>query len=84
MWSDELEEGRLQTLVKSRFKRLARAARKTRPMSKVRPRRKRRFGSAWGLKPAPLFKAMKVKKGSLIGQGNSSPTKGPPTTSAKR
>ena len=77
-WSDELEEaataGRLHKLVRARFERLKRAGRRTRPISQVRPKRKRRFGSSFGLKPAPLFKPMKVTV---------TPGKGPPTTAAK-
>lgn len=73
-WSTELEEaaGRLQKQVRSRFERLKRAGRRTRPISKVR--RKRRFGSSFGLKSASLFKPMKV---------NVTPGKGPPTPAAK-
>lgn len=71
----EASAGRLQKLVRSRLERLKRAGRRPRPMSKVRPRsRKRRFGVALGLKPAPPFKPMQV---------NVTPGKGPPTTATR-
>lgn len=83
MLSDELEEGRLTKLVRSRFKRLARAAKRPRPISKVHPRRRPRFGSKWKLRgTSPLFKPMQVKA-TPISVGNSPPTKVPPRVPPK-